>query len=224
VKGTLSLMINYSAADESQQEVERISLKRKSDLLEMAAKVKQNLLERLTTSNVEAEKAKELVEDVEAIFKSEFFSLCNPVAIGKLNTKVIRAQELTKKDIIGSSDPFVVVELDAQKFQTTVVKNNTNPTWENQECTFDIFSLGSTLHVSVYDHDDVGKPDFIGKVYVQLADIFNSCNGRRSVQSWYLLGPQRDTALPAKYKIPGQILLEFSCDVALQVEMSPHRA
>lgn len=46
---------------------------------------------------------------------------------------MLEGQGLPKKDVIGSSDPFVVIELDSQKQQTNVIKDNLNPKWENQQ-------------------------------------------------------------------------------------------
>lgn len=100
---------------------------------------------------LQVDKARELVEEIEAIFKPEFYLWCEPTKIGQVTVKgiyffvfviydgntnsctVLEGQGLPKKDVIGSSDPFVVLELDSQKQQTKVIKDNLNPKWENQQ-------------------------------------------------------------------------------------------
>jgi hypothetical protein len=207
VKGTLAVNVTYIPEKEV-AEIEPTLVKRKSDLLEMAAKVKENLLHRIAESTLEVDKARELVEEIETIFKPEFYMWCEPSKTGELTVKVLEAQGLAKKDVIGSSDPYVKLELDSQKFQTNVIDNNLNPKWENQVFKFDIFNLASTLHATIYDHDAVGTDNFIGKAYLPLVPIYNAAKGG-AVQTWYLLGPEKG-ASKEKAKVTGQILLEFS--------------
>lgn len=100
--------------------------------------------------------------------------------------------------------------------------------------TSDVFSLASTLHATVWDHDNVGSPSFMGKVYLPVAPIYNAAKGiylllYRSfsfgsdvelegvITNWYLLGPEKGTK-KEKAKISGQILLEISYqEIAPQV-------
>lgn len=78
--------------------------------------------------------------------------------VGILHVKVVRATKLKKKDLIGSSDPYVKLRLHDDKVQskqTTVKRNNLNPEW-NEE-----FSLvvkdpqAQDLVLTLYDWEQV---------------------------------------------------------------------
>jgi len=86
----------------------------------------------------------------------DFRALKKPVGI--LNTKVLRAMKLKKKDLLGASDPYVKLTLTDDKLtskKTTVKHKNLNPEW-NEE-----FSLvvkdpeTQSLEFHVYDWEQV---------------------------------------------------------------------
>lgn len=55
--------------------------------------------------------------------------------MGILHVKVVRAMELTKKDLLGKSDPYVklkLTEYKAMSKKTTVKNNNLNPEWNEE--------------------------------------------------------------------------------------------
>ncbi|GAA0139336.1 membrane trafficking regulatory protein [Lithospermum erythrorhizon] len=94
--------------------------------------------------------------------------------VGTLNVKVVRAIKLKKKDLMGSSDPYVKLKLSDDKLpskKTTVKQKNLDPEW-NEE-----FSLvvkdpeTQILDLSVYDWEKVGSHDKMGINVVPLKDL-----------------------------------------------------
>ncbi|KAK8940118.1 Synaptotagmin-5 [Platanthera guangdongensis] len=88
---------------------------------------------------------------------------------GVLSVTVISAEDLPVMDVMGKSDPFVVLTLKKTeaKNKTRVVNDSLNPTW-NQ--TFDFVvedGLHDMLILEVYDHDTFGK-DFMGRCIMTL--------------------------------------------------------
>ncbi|CAA0838431.1 Synaptotagmin-4 [Striga hermonthica] len=78
---------------------------------------------------------------------------------GVLSVTVISAENLPAKDILGKSDPFVVLRMkkSEQTYKTRVLNDTLNPVW-NQ--TFDFVvedGLHELLILEVYDHDTFGK-------------------------------------------------------------------
>ncbi|KZV41374.1 synaptotagmin-5-like [Dorcoceras hygrometricum] len=88
---------------------------------------------------------------------------------GVVSVTVISAQDLPATDIMGKSDPFVVLMMkkSEQRYKTRVLNDTLNPVW-NQ--TFD-FVVDNGLHelliLEVYDHDTFGK-DKVGRCVMTL--------------------------------------------------------
>lgn len=78
--------------------------------------------------------------------------------VGILTVKVIKAMNLKKKDLLGSSDPYVKLQLHDDKMQskqTTVKKNNLNPEW-NEEFSLVVKDPQSQdLVLTLYDWEKV---------------------------------------------------------------------
>ncbi|KAI3454221.1 hypothetical protein Pfo_010884 [Paulownia fortunei] len=88
---------------------------------------------------------------------------------GVLSVTVISAEDLPAKDLMGKSDPFVVLTMkkSEQKNKTRVLNDTLNPVW-NQ--TFDFVvedGLHELLILEVYDHDTFGK-DKMGRCIMTL--------------------------------------------------------
>ncbi|KAL0447312.1 UNVERIFIED_CONTAM: Synaptotagmin-4 [Sesamum latifolium] len=88
---------------------------------------------------------------------------------GVLSVTVISAENLPAKDLLGKSDPFVVLTMkkSEQKYKTRVLNDTLNPVW-NQ--TFDFVvedGLHELLILEVYDHDTFGK-DKMGRCIMTL--------------------------------------------------------
>lgn len=94
--------------------------------------------------------------------------------VGILTVKVLKATGLKKKDLLGSSDPYVKLKLteDALPSKKTTVKNkNLNPEW-NEEFNITVKDPESqALQILVYDWEQVGKHDKMGMNVIPLKDL-----------------------------------------------------
>ena len=71
----------------------------------------------------------------------------------------------------GFSDPYCVLRCGQSHQKTKVVNKNLNPTW-NETFTLQIMNPQTErLEVEVYDHDQVGSDDSLGKGSVHLNDL-----------------------------------------------------
>ncbi|ONK72603.1 uncharacterized protein A4U43_C04F21120 [Asparagus officinalis] len=94
--------------------------------------------------------------------------------VGLLHVKVIRANKLKKKDLMGKSDPYVKLKLTEDKLpskKTKVKHSNLNPEW-NEEFKFIIKDPDSqALQISIYDWEKVGKHDLMGMNVVPVKEL-----------------------------------------------------
>ncbi|KAF7806445.1 synaptotagmin-5-like [Senna tora] len=91
---------------------------------------------------------------------------------GVLSVTVVSAEDLPATDLLGKSDPFVVLTMKKSetKCKTRVVNNTLNPVW-NQ--TFDFVvedGLHDMLMVEIWDHDTFGK-DYMGRCILTLTRV-----------------------------------------------------
>lgn len=107
--------------------------------------------------------------DMIQVADTELFvlNLCSELElkpVGKLTVTIVRANDLKNMELIGKSDPYVVLHIRPLfKVKTKVVDNNLNPVWnqtfdliaedkETQSLIFEVFNLStlcfsSRLHV-----------------------------------------------------------------------------
>ena len=88
---------------------------------------------------------------------------------GTLKIRPLGAQFAEDHDLIGKMDPYVVVQVGAQKHQTkTASGQGTTPTWSDEL----VFQVSNETHmtVTVMD-DDVGKDDFLGVLELGLGQF-----------------------------------------------------
>ncbi|KAK8487277.1 hypothetical protein V6N11_012782 [Hibiscus sabdariffa] len=90
---------------------------------------------------------------------------------GKLTVTVVKANDLKNMEVIGKSDPYVVVHIRPLfKYKTKVVDNNLNPVW-NQ--TFELIAEDretQSLTVEVFD-DDIGVDGRLGIAKFCLSEL-----------------------------------------------------
>ncbi|KAL0464698.1 UNVERIFIED_CONTAM: Synaptotagmin-5 [Sesamum latifolium] len=90
---------------------------------------------------------------------------------GKLTVTVIRANDLKNMELIGKSDPYVVVHIRPLfKVKTKVIENNLNPVW-NQ--TFDLIAEDKetqSLILEVFDQD-IGQDKRLGIAKLPLIEL-----------------------------------------------------
>merc|ERR1719193_2727316 len=75
-----------------------------------------------------------------------------------------------KTDIIGKSDPYVVVEHNKKKFKSKTIKNNQNPLWDFVVDLEVAEKIDEDIKVSVFD-EDIGKDDAMGYVFLDIKDL-----------------------------------------------------
>merc|ERR1719320_1552914 len=92
---------------------------------------------------------------------------------GKAKINVIKAKELIKTDMIGKSDPYVVISYGKQNEKTKVVKNTQEPQW-NHEAEFEVPDENSrTFNIEVFDSDKLGRDKSLGKLALDITDVLN---------------------------------------------------
>ncbi|KAG5515936.1 hypothetical protein RHGRI_036840 [Rhododendron griersonianum] len=92
--------------------------------------------------------------------------------IGMLKVKVLKGTNLAIRDML-SSDPYVVLTLGHQKIQTTVVKSNLNPVW-NEELMLSVPQDFGAVKLEVYDHDTFSADDIMGEAEVDIQPMITS--------------------------------------------------
>lgn len=91
--------------------------------------------------------------------------------VGILHVKVVRGMRLLKKDILGSSDPYVKLGFSGERLKpkrTSVKMNNLNPEWNEKFKLIVTDPQLQALELQVYDWDKVGGHDRIGMQLVPL--------------------------------------------------------
>ncbi|KAK4310041.1 hypothetical protein Pmani_018372 [Petrolisthes manimaculis] len=115
----------------------------------------------------------QLVEDINTA------ELKCPQPAGVLRIQVIEAHNLMKKDVglmgMGKSDPYCILRLGAQKFQTKTINNTINPKWDFC-CEFLTDAIRSQeLDFELFDQDDtIGKDDKLGRANLDVHEIWKS--------------------------------------------------
>ena len=81
--------------------------------------------------------------------------------VGILLVKVVRAQNLRKKDLLGKSDPYVKLKMSDDKLpskKTTVKRSNLNPEW-GEDFKFVVTDPeNQALEVNVFDWEQAWFP------------------------------------------------------------------
>lgn len=115
----------------------------------------------------------QLVEDI------NIAELKCPTPAGVLRIQVIEAQNLMKKDVglmgMGKSDPYCILRLGAQKFQTKTINNTINPKWDFY-CEYLVNDIrGQELDIKIFDDDDgPNEDDLLGRANLDVHDIWQS--------------------------------------------------
>merc|ERR1711872_996935 len=89
---------------------------------------------------------------------------------GHLKLIIHSGTNLMKTDIIGKSDPYVVVEHNKKKFKSKTIKNNQSPQWDFVVDCEIAENSDEDIKVSVFD-EDIGKDDPMGYVFLDIKDL-----------------------------------------------------
>lgn len=129
--------------------------------------------------------------------------------VGILHAKVLRATKLRKMDFLGQSDPYVKLKLTDDKApskKTTVKFKTLNPEW-NEEFKLVVRDPETqALQVKVFDWDQVGKHEKMGKNAIPLIDVKPDEPKEFALdllKTW-------DVNDPSNEKSRGQIVLELT--------------
>jgi Ca2+-dependent lipid-binding protein len=104
-------------------------------------------------------------------------------------------------DMTGFSDPYVDIKFGNQAWKSNYVKQNLNPVW-NELYNFDVESGTEVLECNVWDKDDFGKDDFLGKFSCNLENL----RDQGQHDEWFDLEP--DTA-GKKWQGKVRLVLQF---------------
>uniref|UniRef100_A0A1D1YA64 ADP-ribosylation factor GTPase-activating protein AGD12 n=2 Tax=Anthurium amnicola TaxID=1678845 RepID=A0A1D1YA64_9ARAE len=92
--------------------------------------------------------------------------------IGVLKVKVVKGTNLAVRDML-TSDPYVVLVLGQQRVQTSIVKSNLNPIW-NEELQLSVPQQYGPLKLQVFDYDTFSADDIMGEAEVDLQPLITS--------------------------------------------------
>ncbi|XP_072432297.1 extended synaptotagmin-2-A isoform X2 [Chiloscyllium punctatum] len=99
-----------------------------------------------------------------------------PVPKGLLRIHFIEAQDLQWKDkfmkglVKGKSDPYGILYIGNQMFQSKTIKENLNPKWNEVYEALIYENPGQELEIELFD-EDPDKDDFLGSLMIDLAEV-----------------------------------------------------
>ncbi|XP_069504086.1 extended synaptotagmin-2 isoform X2 [Ambystoma mexicanum] len=111
-----------------------------------------------------------------------------PIPKGVLRIHFIEAQDLMSKDtylkgmVKGKSDPYGIIRVGNQIFQSKVIKENLNPKWNSVYEALVYESPGQELEIELFD-EDTDKDDFLGSLMIDVNEVEKS----RVVEEWFKL-------------------------------------
>lgn len=102
-----------------------------------------------------------------------------PFLVADFILDILRASGLAKADVIGASDPYCVVTWCGREcHRTEVIRNTLNPQWSAEYVSLLLPQAGQAdralLRIECFDHDVVGRDDFLGEVVLDGEAIRNA--------------------------------------------------
>ncbi|XP_043397481.1 extended synaptotagmin-2 isoform X4 [Chelonia mydas] len=111
-----------------------------------------------------------------------------PIPKGVLRIHFIEAQDLEGKDtylkgmVKGKSDPYGIIRVGNQIFQSKVIKENLNPKWNEVYEALVYENPGQELEIELFD-EDPDKDDFLGSLMIDLTEV----EKERLLDEWFTL-------------------------------------
>ncbi|MEE6467245.1 hypothetical protein FKM82_007173 [Ascaphus truei] len=111
-----------------------------------------------------------------------------PIPKAVLRIHLIEAQDLMWKDtylkglVKGKSDPYGVIRVGSQVFQSKVIKENLSPKWNEVYEALIHEHPGQELEIELFD-EDTDKDDFLGSLLIDLAEVEKA----NVVDEWFTL-------------------------------------
>ncbi|KAF4020513.1 hypothetical protein G4228_012193 [Cervus hanglu yarkandensis] len=126
-----------------------------------------------------------LIGDMPLVGALSIFFLRKP---GVLRIHFIEAQDLQGKDtylkglVKGKSDPYGVIRVGNQIFQSKVIKENLSPKWNEVYEALVYEHPGQELEIELFD-EDPDKDDFLGSLMIDLIEV----EKERLLDEWFAL-------------------------------------
>ncbi|XP_039999596.1 extended synaptotagmin-2-A isoform X3 [Xiphias gladius] len=111
-----------------------------------------------------------------------------PMPKGVLRIHFIEAQDVLGKDkflgglIKGKSDPYGVIQVGTQLFQSKVIHETVNPKWNEVYEALVYDHSGQNVGIELFD-EDTDKDDFLGSLMIDLAEL----QKEQRVDEWFVL-------------------------------------
>ncbi|XP_075804124.1 extended synaptotagmin-2 isoform X3 [Microtus pennsylvanicus] len=111
-----------------------------------------------------------------------------PIPKGVLRIHFIEAQDLQGKDtylkglVKGKSDPYGIIRVGNQIFQSKIIKENLNPKWNEVYEALVYEHPGQELEIELFD-EDPDKDDFLGSLMIDLIEV----EKERLLDEWFTL-------------------------------------
>eukprot|EP01124_Arcella_intermedia_P008219 TRINITY_DN1515_c0_g1_i4.p1 TRINITY_DN1515_c0_g1~~TRINITY_DN1515_c0_g1_i4.p1 ORF type:complete len:359 (-),score=71.40 TRINITY_DN1515_c0_g1_i4:51-1127(-) len=141
---------------------------------------------------------------------------------GTLTLKELGCKGLAIADII-SSDPYCIIEASSegkliQSFKTKVVKASLDPQW-SEEFVLPLYQVkGLAVKMAVWDHDRIGKSDFLGQLELNLSPSDKGLFG--VAQKKDLKG--RGSSADVNVKGTINFMMQFSSEIKGQCKLFYH--
>ncbi|XP_063673788.1 rasGAP-activating-like protein 1 isoform X2 [Bolinopsis microptera] len=105
----------------------------------------------------------------------------------KLDVKIAEARDLAAKDKTGSSDPYGILTLGSNSYQTEIRKQTRFPRW-NAMTTLPVpaDTADQIVRLTLWDRDIVGKDEFMGEITFSLKRI----EKKLEYNQWFWLKPR----------------------------------
>ncbi|ELW69814.1 Extended synaptotagmin-2 [Tupaia chinensis] len=125
---------------------------------------------------------------VPLVSEAQMAQLRFPTPKGVLRIHFIEAQDLQGKDtylkglVKGKSDPYGIIRVGSQIFQSSVVKESLSPKWNEVYEALVYEHPGQELEIELFD-EDPDKDDFLGSLMIDLAEV----EKERLLDEWFPL-------------------------------------
>ncbi|CAG8434726.1 9000_t:CDS:10 [Scutellospora calospora] len=125
-----------------------------------------------------------------------------------LKVDIIKARNLAIKDRNGFSDPYIVMHIGDENYNTHVVNKNLNPEWDATFChKIDPQHPPSEIHFTCWDKDIFGK-DYMGEIIIPLERFCEKghigYNDELNTPQWYPLISHRQNE-----KVSGEVNIKI---------------
>ncbi|XP_005476876.1 extended synaptotagmin-2 isoform X3 [Oreochromis niloticus] len=126
--------------------------------------------------------------DIPLVSEAQMARLRFPIPKCVLRIHFIEAQELLRKDkflgglVKGKSDPYGVIKIGTDLFQSKVIHDTVNPKWNEVYEALVYDHSGSSMEIELFD-EDPDQDDFLGSLVIDMAEL----QKEQKVDEWFPL-------------------------------------